>query len=244
MSDAQQYIPPPPPPPTLPPPPAAPASSAQFDFAKPFTYVFDDPRWVQKILIGGLFQLACVVLVGVFFILGYIARTARNVIAGEATPLPEWDDLGGFFNEGVRLFAVCLAYILPIFIIFLSVLIPAGILSDIDDSGVQAIASGMAGCVVCLFVPISMMVLLFLPAALTLVIVEQRFNAAFEISRIWDFVRANIGNYLLAFVIFVIARFLSGFGMALLCIGVFFTAFWSVLITTHAFAQVYRLREP
>src|SRR5437870_5119108 len=106
MSDAQ-YIPPPPPPPllppSLPPPPVAPGTP-QFDFAKPFTYVFDDPRWLQKILIGGLFYLAGVVLVGWFFILGYVAQVTRNVIAGMTHPLPEWDDLGSFFSEGLRIF--------------------------------------------------------------------------------------------------------------------------------------------
>ena len=71
--------------------------------------------------------------------------------------------------------------------------------------------------------------------------VEQRFGAAFEFARIWEFIRANVGNYLLAVVVYFIARFLGGFGIALLCVGVIFTGFWSFLITTHAFAQVYRL---
>src|SRR5688572_3600757 len=107
MSDAQ-YIPPPPP-------PAPPSASGppQFDFGKPFTYVFDDPRWLQKILIGGLFYLASFLLVGWFFILGYLARVVRNIIADVTLPLPEWEDLGGFFNEGVRLFGISLIYCLP-----------------------------------------------------------------------------------------------------------------------------------
>ena len=46
---------------------------------------------------------------------------------------------------------------------------------------------------------------------------------------------------MLAIVVYLIARFIGGFGIMLLCIGVVFTAFWSFLITTHAFAQVYRL---
>jgi hypothetical protein len=242
MSDAQ-YIPPPPPPPTLPPPPVAPAPTSQFDFAKPFTYVFDDPRWMQKILIGGLFYLAGLFIVGWFFVFGYMARTTRNVIAGEATPLPEWEDLGSFFNEGVRIFAVCLAYILPVLVVFIGVMIPAGILSDVDNGGMQALGSGLAGCFGCLFFPVWLAIWIFMPASLLFVIVEQRFNAAFEFGRLWAFVRANIGNYLLAVVIYLIARFLGGFGVALLCIGVIFTGFWSFLITAQAFAQVYRLRN-
>jgi hypothetical protein len=238
MSDTQ-YIPPPPPPPSLPP-PAAPAAP-QFDFAKPFTYVFDDVRWLQKILIGGLFYLAGFLLVGWFFILGYIARVARNVIADAAVPLPEWDDLGGFFNEGLRLFGVVLVYILPPMILFLIIMVPAGILGGIDNEAFQALGSGIAGCAACLAVPLLLAMFLFMPASLLFAAVEQRFGAAFEFGRIWPFIRSNIGNYLLAVVVYLIARFLGGFGVALLCIGVVFTGFWSFLITTHAFAQVYRL---
>lgn len=245
MSDTQ-YIPPPPPPPppgmtggTLPPPPAP--LTPGFDFAKPFTYVFDDPRWLQKILIGGLFYLAGFLLVGWFFILGYVARVARNVVAGVAVPLPEWEDLGGFFNEGLRLFGVLLVYIVPPMVLFVTIMVPAGILGGVDNEGLQALGSGMAGCLSCLFVPLVFAMIFFMPASLLFAAIEQRFGAAFEFGRMWAFIRANIGNYLLAVVVYLIARFLGGFGIALLCVGVIFTGFWSFLITTHAFAQVYRL---
>jgi len=240
MSDAQ-YIPPPPPPPTLPPPPVAPAPGPQFDFAKPFTYVFDDPRWLQKILIGGLFYLAGFVVIGWFFIFGYVARVARNIINGETTPLPEWEDLSGFFNEGARIFGILLVYFVPLMVLFFAMMIPAGILSDAGDHGLQTLGSGMSGCIACLFVPLSLAIMILLPASLLFAVTEQRFGAAFEIGRIWAFIKANVGNYLLAVVVYLIARFLGGFGVALLCVGVIFTGFWSFLITAHAFAQVYRL---
>lgn len=236
-----QYTPPPPPPPTIPPPPAVPPRP-QFDFGKPFTYVFDDPRWITKIVIGGLFYLAGFLIVGWFFIFGYIARTVRNIIAGVPHPLPEWDDLGGFFSEGARLVGVALTWLLP-FIALASIMIPAGVLSGIDNEGMQALGSGLAGCLSCLMVPLALLVLLFAPASALFAIVEQRFGAAFELARIWPFIKANIGNYLLAIVIYLIARFLAGFGIALFCIGVIFTGFWSFLITAHAFAQVYRLSQ-
>ena len=79
----------------------------------PFTLT-EDPRWLPKILIGGLFYLLAFLLVGIFFILGYQARLARNVIAGMQHPLPEWDDLGDYFGEGLRLFGVILVWILPV----------------------------------------------------------------------------------------------------------------------------------
>jgi len=85
--------------------------------------------------------------------------------------------------------------------------------------------------------------LFFMPASLLFATVEQRFGAAFEFGRIWPFIKANIGNYMLAIVVYLIARFIAGLGIVLLCIGVIFTGFWSFLIMTHGFAQVYRYRK-
>jgi hypothetical protein len=230
---------PPPPPPPAPPAPAA----AGFDFGKPFTYVFDDPRWLQKILIGGLFTLAAFLLIGWFFVLGYLARVARNIIDGLESPLPEWDDLGGYFNEGARLIGVTLCYTIPIAGICMFFIVPA-ILSDASDNdAVQAITGGFATCLSCLIVPLILAIVFFLPASLLFAVVERRFGAAFEFGRIWPFIKANIGNYLLAIVIAFIARILGGLGIFLLCVGVIFTAFWSLLVLTHGFAQVYRLRK-
>lgn len=239
MSDTQ-YIPPPPPPPAFPPQPPLQASP-QFDFGKPFTYVFDDPRWLQKILVGGLFYLLGFLIIGWFFIFGYVAQTARNIIAGEPRPLPEWEDLGGFFSEGARLFGVMLVFVLPILVVVMMIMIPAGIISSVENGELAALGSGMAGCLSCLMVPISLAMMFFVPGSLLFAVVEQRFGAAFEFGRIWAFIRENVGNYLLAVVIYFIARFLGGFGVALLCIGVIFTGFWAFLITAHGFAQTYRL---
>jgi hypothetical protein len=101
--------------------------------------------------------------------------------------------LGGFFNE-VRLLAS--PWLCPgLFLV--AVMIPASILSETDNAALQAMGS-VAGCVACLFVPLILLTMFFLPAALLFAVAEQRFGAAFEFGRIWPFVRANIGNYLLA----------------------------------------------
>lgn len=239
MSDVNPLpeLPPPPPPP----PPALPPRGPEFDFGKPFTFVFEDPRWLNKILIGGLFYLAGFLIVGWFFILGYVAEMTRNVIRGAAQPLPEWDDLGSFFNEGLRLFGVALVYVLPMILLAVMFFIPAGVLSSFDNEGLQALGGGLAGCVACLVVPISLAMMIFMPASLLFAVVERRFGAAFEFGRIWQFIKANLGNYALAIVVYLVARFLGGFGVILLCVGVIFTGFWSFLITAHGFGQVYRL---
>jgi hypothetical protein len=243
MSDVQYTPPPPPPPPAYTPPPPAVPTVPSFDFGKPFTYVFDDPNWIPKILIGGLFYLAGFLLIGWFFIFGYVAQTARNVMAGHERPLPEWENIGAFFAEGLRLFAVLLVYILPMIVLAMAFIIPAGVLSSVDHEGAHLLGEGIAGCLSCLMVPLVLIMMVFAPASMLFAAAEQRFGAAFEFGRIWDFIKANAGNYILAICVYLIARFLAGFGIALLCVGVIFTGFWSFLITAHGFAQVWRLAK-
>lgn len=226
-----------------PPPPSAPA----FDFLKPFTYAFDDPRWLPKILIGGLFILASIFLIGIFFVYGYLARLARNVINGVQYPLPEWDDLGEYFSEGLKLFAVGLIYAIPVVVLVAVLVVPAVIVSagagSSDNEAVQSMAGLSASCIYCMIFPISLALALWMPAALLMVIVTGQFSSAFEFAHIMNFIRANVGNYILAFLAWMVARFAAGLGFALLCVGVFFTIFWAAAVAGYAFGQVYRLAK-
>src|SRR6185369_381584 len=125
MSEVIETPPPPPPPPPAPgPPPGSEPPKTTFDFVKPFAFVFEDARWINKVLIGGIFQLLAMMLIGVPFLLGYLAKLVRNVIADVALPLPEWDDLGEMFNEGLRLVGVAILYALPFIMLICMVMLP------------------------------------------------------------------------------------------------------------------------
>ena len=237
MSDVFHPEPPPPPPP---PPPARPATSG-FDFARPFTFTFEDPRWVQKVLLGGLFTLASVFIIGAFFLYGYLARLVRNVIAGVERPLPEWDDLGEYFSEGVRLFCVALVYMLPLLALVLLFIVPSIIAQSADNDVLRNVGGGMAACVWCIIFPLSLAMAIWLPGAMLFAIVERRFGAAFEFAQIAAFIKGNVGNYLLAFVVWLVVRMIVPFGFILLCVGIVFTTFWSFVVAGYAFGQVWRL---
>lgn len=214
-----------------------------YDFARPFIFMFDDPNWVPKILIGGLFVLAAFLIIGIFFILGYLARLTRNVIAGMQHPLPEWDELGEYFGEGFSLFCVALVYTLPIIILAVFFFVPAVLMESVDNEAMRNVGGCAMGTLWCLLVPLSFAVMFFLPGAMLMAITDRRFGAAFEFGRIWAFIKTNIGNYLLAIVIYFVARFVAGFGIILLCIGVIFTEFWAMVAYTYAFAEAYRLKK-
>jgi len=225
------------------PPPSPPPPATTFDFLRPFTFAFDDPRWVPKILLGGVFVLAGVFIVGAFFVYGYIARLVRNVINGAQYPLPEWDDLGEYFNEGIKLFLVGLIYAVPVIVIVGLAVFPAILVgaSGGDNETLRNLSGISASCVWCVMFPISLALAVWMPAALLAVVVTGQFSAAFQFKNIWNFLRNNVGNYLLAFVVWLVARFAAGFGVLLLCVGVVFTAFWAFCVAAYAFALVYRL---
>src|SRR5262249_26926229 len=228
--------------PEPPAPPPQPPAAPTFDFVKPLTFVFDDPRWVQKVLIGGLFIIASMFVIGAFFIYGYLARLARNVIDGMEYPLPEWDDLGEYFGEGAKLFVVALIYVIPVIAVAGLIFVPVAIMGgSSDNETVRSMAGMSVTCAWCLIFPLGLAMALWMPAALVMVVVTRDFKAAFEFGHIFRFIRANIANYILAFVVWLVARFAAGLGFILLCVGIIFTMFWAFAVAAYAFAQTYRL---
>ncbi len=192
-------------------------------------------------LLGGLFVLASFLIIGIFFVYGYLARLVRNVINAEQFPLPEWDDLGEFFTEGVKLFVVGVVYAIPLAVIVGVLIVPTMILGAGDNEAARTIGGIAASVIWCLIFPLSLAFALWMPAALLMVIVTGQFSAAFDFSHIFGFIRANVGNYILAFVVWLVARFAASLGLLLLCVGVVFTVFWAFTVAAYAFGQTYRL---
>src|SRR5438128_2728173 len=69
---------------TTPPPPAF----RDLDLGQGFRFFFEDPDWVKKILIGGVFMLLSSVIVGAIFVAGYGVHVLRRVVRGEPRPRP------------------------------------------------------------------------------------------------------------------------------------------------------------
>ena len=95
------------------------------DIGKSLTYYFEDPRWVNKLLIGTviliLSSLLSVILVGIlgyFILAGYTLETLRNVRNGVRYPMPEWQDRWGeWLVLGVKQAVAVLVWALPAIVI-------------------------------------------------------------------------------------------------------------------------------
>lgn len=230
-------VPPPPPPPTGP--STSSPAAGSIDLVRAFGFVFEDPFWIRKILIGGLFYLLAFLLIGIPFVMGYCARMMRNVIRGEARPLPEWDDLGEYFAEGLQLFLVWILFLLPV--IVLGVLFIGGTVAASGLGLPEEIAGCSAGIFLLIFIPLILISCIIVPVAMTRAVAEQRMGAAFEIGAVLRFIGQNLVNYLIVIVIYLIANFVAQFGIILFCVGIVLTSFWSLLITSYALADMYRV---
>ena len=227
---------------------AAPAPTGSVDFGRSFTFVTEDPEWVKKILIGGVFTLACALLVGLPFVLGFFSRTLRNVVAGETRPMPDWDDLGGIFNEGLRLTAVYLLYTLTFVaalaalgcVVMLPVLALSGSGRHPSDAfgvlGGLGIVAGYG-----LLMVGSLALAVYLPAALARSALRGTVADGFAWQEILGFIKANLANYLISLVIYLLASFLAQFGILLCCVGIFPAAFWGYMVLAVALGQTVRL---
>ncbi len=208
------------------------------DYGKPFTFVFDDEEWLQKVLIGGIVSLIPIVnLVSV----GYGLRVLRNVAAGVVKPLPKWDDFGDFFVKGLMSILGGLVWALPV--IFLSLFMAAvstitGYNTDPQyvSAPVQLCMSGF-GCLSGLY---GLFLALVVPAATSMYAVTGEFGAFFRFGDIFKYITSNLGPYLVALLLGAVAAFMGGLGVILCCIGVVFTQFWALLVGNHLLGSVYR----
>jgi uncharacterized protein DUF4013 len=224
--------------------------SDTIDLARAFRFVPEDPDWIKKILIGGLFTLLSAVLVGIPFVMGYFVRLLRNVARGEARPMPEWDDLGALFMDGLRGLAVYLGHLVAALILPVS----AGCLLGLVMGGASharggagdALGALAAFAMVALYGIGALLVLalmLYVPAALLRFALYDSVAAGFEPREVIAIIRRNPGNYLLAVLLYLVANMASQLGVILCCVGLFVLGFWSVCILAWGLGEVAR-RDP
>ena len=178
------------------------------DIGKSLSYVFEDQDWIKKILLGALIML--IPIFGAFALLGYGIAIVRNVMAGSSRPLPEWNDMGAFFMDGLKFWVVGVIYVLPVIIVACPVslvwLLPALGGENEDLMGLLAGVSGIlfAGfaCLVSLY---SILVGLLSPMLQVRFANTGDIGACLKVGEIFKLTFANIGNIIISMVVMWIA---------------------------------------
>ena len=204
------------------------------DVGRAFKFVFDDPRWITKLLIGGVIALVA----GLIPILGWVVGLVltgyslvliRRVMDGYDTPLPEWEELVGLATLGVKALVVQLGWVLVATVLGFLLLVPG---YATDSAGLIAL-----GWLV-LFV-LGLAALALVPAALGRLAATGSIAAGLDFRAVFAMVRGNIGDYLILAVVAIVAGLIATAGFLLFVVGALLTVPYAVLVIAHLTGQAY-----
>lgn len=241
------------------------------DLKQYLTFPFEDEKWLTKFLIsmGISFAGFIIPIVPIFFLYGYCAALAKEMIADGKQPfLPEWEEWGDFFMDGLRLFGVWFCYSLPGLILICGgmMFLIASSLSSIatlppPNSGPDqapppeffAIFFGnmMAGMGIYMFGSVIMFAsMLVTPLGLLHVIAEDAFMAAFRFRELWSILQKNFVGFLVAYAITLGLSIMLMIGLQLIYMTLILCIFIPIimpvvttylyLVGTAVFAQAYQ----
>ncbi len=166
---------------------------------KALTYVFDDARWVSKVLIG--LAISLVPILNLAFN-GYIIEIVRRMSRQESEILPEWENLERRFIDGLLLTLAYLLYSLPLILCCALLIVPIlpQLFSDSLDqelvdtlTGIGMITLVCAGGVAFLYV---IALSLWYPALILRYARYGNFGACFQIGEIWKTIAQDFGSYI------------------------------------------------
>ena len=182
------------------------------DIGKSFSYPFEDKQWVSKMGLGAVISLVPVLN---FAMTGYMIQIVRNLMNDVQEPLPNWDDLGKKFMDGLMLVLAGLVYALPIIILsFLSfgVMAIPSILSgssDVSDA-VAGVGSVVFAGLTCLFVVYGLVLSVIFPAIYVNYAKEGTFASCFQLREIFNIIGRNAGAFFTAWGMSLVAGLVIG----------------------------------
>ncbi len=216
------------------------------DVGAAFTYFKRDEQWVNKFLIGSLLIIS---VIGIFPVLGWFLEIIRRVSEDDNTDqLPDWDNIGTYTLNGLKMYAVTLIWGLPmlIFIIPLSLssFIPLFISSDSEQLlETFIIISSLANfCMFPFILAYSLGLQLLTYPMYGVLATTGSFTEALNPANAFKIVRANFVDY----IIFILLTFGLGyllFPAYLLCITIFPAMLYLYTIMGNLAGQAYKRAE-
>lgn len=205
-------------------------------FEKSFSYVFKDPKWVSKLAMASLFSLLTFVLVGAPFLNGYVVRVMRWRLQGKEG-LPEWDDLGGMFVDGLKVIVISLGYALPVFALMILMMIISFLLAQNDN---------LAPLIGLLFLPFqglamlySLCITLVQPWTFYTVASGRPLTSAYHLKSYFNTIQKDWTNILLALLFVWVVSSLSGFGLFVFIIGFFVALGYVMMVMGDIYGRLF-----
>jgi hypothetical protein len=182
------------------------------DIGKSFSFPFEDNQWVSKLGLGAV--IAMVPFLN-FAWTGYMVDIIRNVMNGVAQPLPNWDDVGKKFMDGLILTVAGLVYALPMLLVIclpMGFMVVPAIMSGNRDLESLSNAIASAGsvlflCLLCVFMLYALVLSVVYPAILIVFAREGTLASCFKFREVFDLIGKNMTPFLTAWGVSVAASF-------------------------------------
>ena len=204
------------------------------NFGKAFTFIFDDERWFDKLIVPILVSL--IPIVGPLALSGYVIRTIKNVIENENDPLPEFQ-FGEDLGRGFRYFLIGLVYGLPIMLVIGIMMIPLLALNNNESISALGVIVPIFGGLL-LFV-YGFFLMLIQPISMANFAMKDTFASGFELGNFFKRLGKNFPAWLLVLAGMLIASIISPMGSIVFGIGAFVTTAYSQLMVAHLTGQAY-----
>jgi hypothetical protein len=208
------------------------------DFGKAFSFVTADKDWLKKLAVGGLFLLLGVTLPAV---VGWWVEIIHRVASGRPDPLPGWEDFGGYYVRGLKLFGVGLVWALPA-ILLIGCAIGVTTLSQqaLEYDTAQTLTSVVLLCASSLYI-VYLLILTFLLLPLPGLIGEGRgFAELLRPAIALALLKRNFGGFLLAAIAGgFLSNLIATLGVIACFIGVFITTPFGLAVYGHLMGQAH-----
>ena len=217
------------------------------EFGKAFTYEFEDPDWIKKILIMALITL--IPIIGQIVLVGWMVDIIKKMIHHEPVTLPEIN-FGAQLGEGFKLVVVSLVYAAPIIILSIIQAIIMGLAGSAmggDNSSVSNAGGAVIGMVSLCFGLIYVVYGVLL--AFVFPIVYGRFaeygtiGSGLQFGEILAMAKKVVVPLLLTVLGNILSSIIASLGSIACGVGVLATTVYAMAIMAHLYGQVYNLAK-
>ncbi len=184
------------------------------DVGKSLTYVLEDERWVNKLIIALIVSFFSFLFFPIFFLFGYAIAITRNVKDGVEKPLPEWENWGKLFMDGLYIFIAQFVYTLPFLILMCIASLATGGMGALADSGgdpdVLMALIGTTGLIIACLGFLYIIALAFISPAIIIqyILNHDDFGATFRFGEVLGIARESLAD------IFIVMLVMIGIGFA------------------------------
>jgi len=204
------------------------------DLGKAFSGFFKDPAWFSKTLVAAVFMILSLLGIGILILAGYCVQLTQRVIRREEPVLPRWNELGRKFVLGFKFCVAFAVYLIP----FALLLFPVVIALIVTGGGNEAetvpiILSIYLFGVTLLLIPYGLFLSLISPIILYRFAERERIGDAIDVVRVVRLFGGNWQNALIVALISTGLQSVAGVGIMLFGVGIFFTLFYSIVVSTH-----------